>query len=610
MSFSAEFTIANANNSSVLESLEAQRNEKKLCDVTLMIGEDVFPAHRCVLAAASPYFRSMFEEYNFTESRNEEVQLHSVAKNALTAILDMIYTGRLRLDVDIVHNVLAGADHFLMNEVKYACSEFMLMVLKSNTAALEALKIRRSAELYSLTDVEHEADRVISQTFAAVATSPAFCELSFQEVRSLLQSDYIQEGNEAVFWEAAIAWVKHDAEERISFLEKIMECIRFPLIDSDVLLAKIMQDGTMMKVEGCMKLIHEAMQYQLLPRRQSSLQNLRSKPRCTLQDTVLYCLSGSEQFKCYVPRYDKWYSLTAPNKVSENDMETDEKGRACHETLVAIGGVIFACTQATRPEEVGRFEIIRLRRFSLEENKWKPCKLPSKVGVPTFLMGCNESLYAFSRNAIEKYRMDRDLWDVVSISRLSPCQFAVSDDNRVLLYTLEDGISQEMNMDCPTMVNTRQVMSPNRFVTEVIRATKLPNHEVMLLVRTISGISKKIFNVKTNLWRDGNIYHGHNPVQPKPGQHYPLCLDLLDPWHIMCDRNENMLYVLSTKSGITDLPTRSSESKNDGVLPFYKYNLVDKTWTRLACLPESMAASNIQLCLSDGQSSMSSASVL
>ena len=120
MAFSAEFTISNANNSSVLESLEAQREERKLCDVTLKIEDEVFPAHRCVLAAASPYFRSMFEEYNFTESRNEEVQLHSVDTSALTAILDMIYTGRLKLDATIVHHVLAGADHFLMNEVKYA----------------------------------------------------------------------------------------------------------------------------------------------------------------------------------------------------------------------------------------------------------------------------------------------------------------------------------------------------------------------------------------------------------------------------------------------------------------------------------------------------------
>ncbi|ELU16048.1 hypothetical protein CAPTEDRAFT_114856, partial [Capitella teleta] len=279
MAFSADFSISNADNSNVLEALEGQRSEKRLCDVTLKIGNDEFPAHRCVLAAASQYFSRMFEEYNFTESRNEEVELHSVTKVALTTILDMIYTGRLHLDVDSVHQVLAGADHFLINEVKHACAEFMLMVLKSPSASDEALKVRQSAELYDLTDVEHEADRVISLNFAAVASSPAFCELSFGEVCSLLQSDYIQEGEEAVFWEAAIAWLKHDLAERTPQLEKLMASIRFPLIDSDALLLKIARDETMDKSNACYKFLDEAMRYQLLPKCQSSLQSPRTKPR-------------------------------------------------------------------------------------------------------------------------------------------------------------------------------------------------------------------------------------------------------------------------------------------------------------------------------------------
>ena len=39
---------------------EELRGEKQLCDVVIHIGSSEFSAHRVILAAASPYFRSMF----------------------------------------------------------------------------------------------------------------------------------------------------------------------------------------------------------------------------------------------------------------------------------------------------------------------------------------------------------------------------------------------------------------------------------------------------------------------------------------------------------------------------------------------------------------------
>ena len=84
----------------------------------------------------------------------------------------------------------------MRTQVKYACAEFMLLVLKSERSTDEALRIRRCAELYSLTDLQHEADRVIASAFASVARSTAFLESSLDEVLSLLRSDYILEPNE------------------------------------------------------------------------------------------------------------------------------------------------------------------------------------------------------------------------------------------------------------------------------------------------------------------------------------------------------------------------------------------------------------------------------
>lgn len=41
---------------SVLDSLNRQREEGHLCDLSIHVQGQVFKAHRCVLAASSPYF--------------------------------------------------------------------------------------------------------------------------------------------------------------------------------------------------------------------------------------------------------------------------------------------------------------------------------------------------------------------------------------------------------------------------------------------------------------------------------------------------------------------------------------------------------------------------
>ena len=41
----------------VLEGLNELRGDATFCDVTIRVGEQTFPAHKCVLAAFSPYFK-------------------------------------------------------------------------------------------------------------------------------------------------------------------------------------------------------------------------------------------------------------------------------------------------------------------------------------------------------------------------------------------------------------------------------------------------------------------------------------------------------------------------------------------------------------------------
>lgn len=45
----------------VLDNLNRQREEGRLCDLSIQVQGQVFRAHRCVLAASSPYFHDQVD---------------------------------------------------------------------------------------------------------------------------------------------------------------------------------------------------------------------------------------------------------------------------------------------------------------------------------------------------------------------------------------------------------------------------------------------------------------------------------------------------------------------------------------------------------------------
>uniref|UniRef100_A0A8C7Y9Q8 BTB domain-containing protein n=1 Tax=Oryzias sinensis TaxID=183150 RepID=A0A8C7Y9Q8_9TELE len=47
---------------SVLDSLNRQREDGSLCDLSIHVQGQVFKAHRCVLAASSPYFHDQVSD--------------------------------------------------------------------------------------------------------------------------------------------------------------------------------------------------------------------------------------------------------------------------------------------------------------------------------------------------------------------------------------------------------------------------------------------------------------------------------------------------------------------------------------------------------------------
>ena len=105
--------------SGILLSKCAQfRDEGQFIDVRLKVREDIFPAHRIVLAANSDYFHAMFTA-GMKESNQEVIELkdESISADTLKIVMDSIYTGDLRVNEENVFELLAAADHLQVTSV-------------------------------------------------------------------------------------------------------------------------------------------------------------------------------------------------------------------------------------------------------------------------------------------------------------------------------------------------------------------------------------------------------------------------------------------------------------------------------------------------------------
>nr|XP_057903854.1 zinc finger and BTB domain-containing protein 44 isoform X2 [Doryrhamphus excisus] len=105
----------------VLDNLNRQREEGRLCDLSIHVQGKVYKAHRCVLAASSPYFHDQVLLKNVTA-----VSLPSVMDPvAFESVLSSAYTGQLSIVHDDIVNYVTVASFLQMWHIVDKCTEIL-----------------------------------------------------------------------------------------------------------------------------------------------------------------------------------------------------------------------------------------------------------------------------------------------------------------------------------------------------------------------------------------------------------------------------------------------------------------------------------------------------
>ena len=171
----------------VLRGLDELRNQALLCDAHLVAEGVKFPAHRVVLAAASPYFQAMFTG-GFKENQMNEITLDDVSSEGLKCVLDAIYVAELSLSEENVCDALTVASLLQLNEIIQHYEKFM----KTNISGQNCLSFLSVAKKYDLQEVVDVCNEFVLDNVCTVSESVEFTKLSKEQICNYPSDDKLK----------------------------------------------------------------------------------------------------------------------------------------------------------------------------------------------------------------------------------------------------------------------------------------------------------------------------------------------------------------------------------------------------------------------------------
>ena len=327
----------------LLQKLNEFRETNFLCDTIIRAQGQDLPGHKCVLSAASPYFRAMFSS-ELQGKESNLVELREIRSSTLTDVLRYIYTGGTIIDSSNAKDLVIAADYLIIPSLKRRATIYLEGTLNaSNCLVLESF-----ASQYNCESLNKAAVSYRMENFVEVTKSEDFRLLDVEKVKELICMDEINVAEEEEVYEAVMAWVKHDLSSRESLLLDLLKFVRLFSI-SKYRLRNILDEELVSKDPICMKEVITALDLSLFP---EYFQDTKLSPRLSLgkyeQVVVLtgeYCKKKSMQG--FVLSSFEWLSLPRiPRSFNPRN------AAVCGGQLYVMGGKNSASVYCFNPNQI------------------------------------------------------------------------------------------------------------------------------------------------------------------------------------------------------------------------------------------------------------------
>uniref|UniRef100_A0A0A1X1J5 Kelch-like protein 8 n=1 Tax=Zeugodacus cucurbitae TaxID=28588 RepID=A0A0A1X1J5_ZEUCU len=160
-------------------------DEQSLIDVTFKVPnpQSFVPAHRLILAAASPYFKNLF---NGDRGNTPVIEINDIESDIFERLITFCYTGQTLLNVDNVAAMLKAAIVLQLEDAATPCVDFLMTHINECTLqGAYALESETQCELLKQKIREYEI-----QNFMEISQHDEFLNFEVEKLQCLLESEY------------------------------------------------------------------------------------------------------------------------------------------------------------------------------------------------------------------------------------------------------------------------------------------------------------------------------------------------------------------------------------------------------------------------------------
>ena len=390
-------------------------------DVTLVVRDGDFKAHRKVLSEASPFFEKLLNS-DMKESKEGVVRLEIFTASAMRNTLEFIYTGNVQiLDEDDARDLIVIADYLLLQNLKTPATQ--TLIKKLNTS--NCISIFHLADEYHCDELLRKTKMFILANFSALfsAKRQDVLKMSKEELAIFISSDELHVSAEEDVFSIILAWINHDKNNRRSHFPELFRQVRLVYISRDFLCNDVVTNELVKNNEDCLELAKGAIEL-IDSNSVDELDNLDRKPRKCLEYSAIVAYTTEGKFLFYFPREDKWY------KKEPIYLQSDDGIFFCRDKMYC-----------TRRELSNRsyFWGLRILCFNPHSYRWKSLPSFDNNTLLKKLFVYNDEMYALflfhkwwpvsdvvwsgrcrfekeSGNIISKYKVDSNSWEDVLLT--------------------------------------------------------------------------------------------------------------------------------------------------------------------------------------------------
>ena len=390
-------------------------------DVTLVVRDGDFKAHRKVLSEASPFFEKLLNS-DMKESKEGVVRLEIFTASAMRNTLEFIYTGNVQiLDEDDARDLIVIADYLLLQNLKTPATQ--TLIKKLNTS--NCISIFHLADEYHCDELLRKTKMFILANFSTLfsAKRQDVLKMSKEELAIFISSDELHVSTEEDVFSIILAWINHDKNNRRSHFPELFRQVRLVYISRDFLCNDVVTNELVKNNEDCLELAKGAIEL-IDSNSVDELDNLDRKPRKCLEYSAIVAYTTEGKFLFYFPREDKWY------KKEPIYLQSDDGIFFCRDKMYC-----------TRRELSNRsyFWGLRILCFNPHSYRWKSLPSFDNNTLLKKLFVYNDEMYALflfhkwwpvsdvvwsgrcrfekeSGNIISKYKVDSNSWEDVLLT--------------------------------------------------------------------------------------------------------------------------------------------------------------------------------------------------